>query len=99
MHATLRTGGAFMGIRIPKLGKHQRVLMMHLAQAGTAGCSVIELNQDLPPSTVRLGLAGLIGRGYASRTQDPTNMRGHRYYIRQAGIEWVAAIGGNDAQV
>lgn len=97
MYAIFCTGGAFMGIRTPKLGKHQRVLMMHLAQAGTTGCSVVELDQDLPPSTVRLGLAGLIGRGYASRAQDPINMRGHRYYIRQSGIEWVAAIGGNNA--
>lgn len=77
----------------PKLGKHQRRMLRHLSSAGVSGCSVSELGDSLPSSTVRLGLAGLIARGYVLRKKDELNSRAHRYFIRELGLEWT---GGSD---
>ena len=82
-----------------KLGKHQRVMMMQLANADIAGCSVVELNDTLPPSTVRHGLRGLIARGYVERTTDPNNLRCHRYWIKDSGMDWVQAMEATNGQV
>jgi len=77
-----------------KLGKHQREIMKHLAKAGELGASVLELCECLSvdsPSTARLGLRGLIARGYVLRQKDGLNPRSHRYFIRELGFEWLGA--------
>lgn len=33
------------------------------------------------------------------RTADPTNLRGHRYYIKETGRDWVAAMEATNGQV